>query len=451
MVTTLQFVDSISASAGVRLDLNVLGEQMLANGFDLSPPPLRRFESESSMRDGSVPVGSVYGNRTVTLPLHLLGALSADGLASLESALMRELDRPTNFLRWKRDGASTTKYLATYRAEGRRPGQRLTDYLASWELDIPAFPFALGLLTTLSSVTVNNDPAHATNPMLYDLPTILGDAATPLHISAPFLRKAVLATRSRGTPANVPFVLQAESMTAGTDTTITGSGDPLSSGGGYARVSYATNPAMVTRLTKTAFPTSAGVDARGTYLVYARIRRTGIAEGKAALVGGKYGGSADDTVTLPLGSGYQWVPLGLVEIPGVDSPTATLDGTSIPVAGRLVQLQMQRTSASGDHDVDVLLFVPADESLAIVNFYKAYPEVVFDGPNDKCYGLDAAGAVMQPDLLTERVEYEGGLPLAVPGATNRLYLLRNVTTATADLLTDTTALDISYYPRYLSV
>lgn len=159
MAATFQFVDKISPSAGVRLDLNSGGLRIGASGIDLSPPPMRRAIAATMITHGDLISAAVFGNRTVKLPIQLVGADSADEAAALVQPLSRELFRPRNFLRVAL--GTQPYYFRTYTA-GDYGWQmiRLLTETGACLLEIPAEPFALGERVDLGAQTVYADPAR---------------------------------------------------------------------------------------------------------------------------------------------------------------------------------------------------------------------------------------------------------------------------------------------------
>ncbi|MCX4468716.1 hypothetical protein OOK41_00020 [Micromonospora sp. NBC_01655] len=114
--------------------------------------------SQTLLTDGATVTAAVYDNRTLRLRLELIVS-SADTAASRLQALSRELDRPTNVLRWQ-PGTTAPVFFRTLRS----PINRITEVAGSTmlrlvDVDILAEPFAYGLRETLAPVTVPNNPA----------------------------------------------------------------------------------------------------------------------------------------------------------------------------------------------------------------------------------------------------------------------------------------------------
>lgn len=162
MPDVVQFVDSVSASPTVRLDLNddnVWG--LKYDGTDFSPPELRRSMAQTLLADGALVTAAAYDNRVIRLRLELRDT-SVDAVATRIQALSRELDRPTNILKWQ-PGTSAPLFFLTMRSPVNRvvevPGPGTLKLV---EVDVLAQPHAVGLRETLPPVTVYNDPAEGT-------------------------------------------------------------------------------------------------------------------------------------------------------------------------------------------------------------------------------------------------------------------------------------------------
>jgi len=448
-----RFVSSITASPTVRLDLNDGALWAVsADGLDLSPPPMRRSVVSTMLRDGEPISASAYGNRTLVLPLDLQ-ASTEDAAWTAQQALWAELNRPTNILQLQLGGVPV--FFKTYRApdsvlelvSGRVMNQRIT-------LAIPAEPFALGLAEAPSPPTVTNNPAAGSNGQFFDLTGVKGDVETPLRITIPAAdingRAAVVfATRRGGTPSNMPFVLQAEAMPTSTDTSLPGN-DALMSGSGsnYARTTFAGTPAASTRLSYNPWPVSASVDNRGTYRVFARIRKS--VNGDAIDAYLTYGPMliSTGTVRLPANTVLQYVDMGLINFPAGADPVDDTAGVAQTVAGQRIDWVAGRVSGSGNLDLDHLLFMPADDSLLLANTTDAnvIHRGVFDGVKEMFYGITSGGDVS----YSGAVPLPGGFPYVSPGVTNRVFYLKGLN-GTTDPITATTVLTLAYWPRYLLV
>ncbi|MFG1776609.1 hypothetical protein ACGFIG_09290 [Micromonospora sp. NPDC049048] len=145
MPDLIQFVDSISSSPTVRLDLNDdVTWSAPYDGSDFSPPELRRAESQSLLYDGGQVPAAAYANRIIRLRLELVDA-NVNAVATRMYELVRELDRPRNLLRWQ-PGTAAPVFFRTLRSEIVRdtpmPGGGM---LRIVDVEILAEPFAVGL------------------------------------------------------------------------------------------------------------------------------------------------------------------------------------------------------------------------------------------------------------------------------------------------------------------
>jgi len=221
-VDVIRFVDSIAASPTVRLDLNDNVTWGVTYDSDFSPPSLKSSWAGTLLADGELLTAAAYANRTINLTLEVKVS-TVDAVAEQLQKLWRELNRPTNFLMWQPTGMTHPVFFRTFRSSDTS----VTDYPGAGtfrvvEVSVEAEPFAYGLKEALSTVTITNDPAADTNGMYFDVPSPKGDVETPLYLAidgsvinpptegAP---QSLIAVRRRGTPADGPFVLQAEAMT----------------------------------------------------------------------------------------------------------------------------------------------------------------------------------------------------------------------------------------------
>lgn len=301
----------------------------------------------------------------------------------------------------------------------------------------------------------------------WDITGVKGDVETPLSLSIAQgsltgggdPRRTVVAARRRGTPSQMPLIVQAETMTPLFDTAIAASpGDPNMSSGGqnYLRTTFATNSNLVSRARLIGWPSTTTVDNRGTYRVLARVRKTvggDVISVQASLVTPTTPATTD-TVTLPTGYANVpiWADLGLLPVPAGADPVVDSTGVELPVAPQTLLLAASRTSGSGSLDWDVLLFVPADDRLAVVDWPidTALTSIVLDAARTMAYGVGASGEVR----TTGAVPIMGGLPMVSPGVANRLVWLQDTGTrasSAAPTIGNSTTITASYHPRYLYV
>lgn len=466
----LAFVDSIATSPTVRLNLSngTRGPWNLRDSSRFDPPPLRRAIPQTLLADGAAPSSAAYDNRTLQLRWQLLDSgewMDADPSAIQMQLLMRELDRPTNILRLV-PGTTAPVFFRTYRAGPDAvefdPGNREVT------VSLLAEPFAYGLEEVLSGTSVANNPASA-NGLFLDITSPKGDVETPLFLTVANgvvgtgRRRSAFAVRRRGTPSAMPLFQQAESMTLASNVTTPGADAAMSgSGSNYARISYSGTTTLSQRLsTTTRFPSSASVDARGTYRVFARVRQSATADIHTMRL--RWGGIdvqiTNATVILPQDTGpgaptAKLIDLGQVQMPaGYDPVERGLSGVELATEGVFLAIDTGRTSGSGTLDVDYLFFLPVDDRAMFVN----WPEnatvtdfVVRGGPSPSVYARNASAQITS----TQAPEIAGNGLMISPGVTNRLVFHRDVGITTAatgsgDSVTATTNLIPSYYPRYV--
>lgn len=471
-MATVQFVDSIASSPTVRLDLNAAPWRVLAEGTDISPPELRRAEISSMLADGGRVAESSYENRVLTLHLRVQDNASTDAVLSQVQLLARELDRravsaggvagPDNILKWQPRGATNPVFFRTFRS----PLGKYADVLVSRKevvIDILAEPFAYGLKVTNSAVTVANDPVAVTNPMSWDITGVKGDVETPLDLSFPASaviaagrRTSAVAVRRRGTPSSAPFWLQAEAATLGSNVSLPGNDTVMvGSGSNYARCASAgLSSPFATKLTSAVFPSSASVDARGTYRRFARVRQNdGADEVRYRLdVGDGTTWIDGDEVIGPSTTARRYVDLGLAQLPvGYDPVITSAGGTPIAVRGAQWRTRVARTftNGTGTLDLDGTAFLPADDRLCFIKWpgTSGPTTLVLDSENEAVYALGSSSELYSTEVVT----LTGGPPHVSPGETNRIYFMLDVgsTSSGGDDKTLTTSITASYHPRYL--
>lgn len=464
MASVVQFVDKIASSPTVRLDLNSFagGIMVATDGIDFSPPPLRRAVISTLFNDGDYIPAAAYGNRTLKIPVELIFG-TTDNAATAMQNLARELARPNNILKVQLDGATSPIFFRTLAAPDYTLSmlRLLLTAHTNITLEIPAEPFALGLKEVIANVTVTEDPAAGTNPMRWDITGVKGDVETPLVLTLPTGNLydagdpiSVLGVRRRGTVANTPFFLQAEAMTLDTDTTLPGADATMSgTGSSYARCSFGTDDSMIRRVHLDTYPTSISVDNRGRYRVFALLRRSS-ASGTINVQLGYTANSAtvlvqNDPVTTDLVTARCHVDLGLITFPtGLDPVMDGYSNTEVPVKGRYIEVRAERISGGSSLDIDYLLFVPADDQMALIDWgdsLSTTDEFVIDSVHEMVYSQTTSDEVYGslPTALA------GGFPLITPNVTNRIFWIRRTGRGATVTKSETTVIAASYWPRYL--
>jgi hypothetical protein len=198
---------------------------------------------------------------------------------------------------------------------------------------------------------------------------------------------------------------------------------------------------------------AASVDVRGRYRVLARMRQSAI--GDLWNVQLAYGASA----TLPIrntsavvnqSATIAYYDLGTIQFPvGGDPVTDGYSGVEAPVGGTRITVWAQRVSGTGALDIDVLMFVPADDRYSITRMWSdtGASGGIIDGLRHMVYLVDAFGAIRMPAQPEAPI---GGLPMVSPGVTNRIVFLPDGGSV-RDFLTSTSTVTPYYWPRYQHV
>lgn len=453
----------------MRLDLNDLTIWEVIEA-DLAPPELNRQTLGSALVDGENIPASWYGNRTVRLSLDLLRS-STDLAATQRQALERELARECNFLEYRPNGATSSVFFRTKRSAGSAMQREVANSVAAyWTFDVPilAEPFALGLKETGSNVTLAANPASA-NGLEFTITAAnaKGDVETPLNLKIADATKfspgsqsgiqTLIGTRRRGTVASMPYIFQCESMTVGTDTTVTAN-NALYSGAGSnnATTTFAT-ATLQTRLTATV-PASATVEARGQYRVFAKVRASAAYTGQLHWSYGGDGGNfttpAEGLTTYSTASATTnavFVDLGILSLPasqdpGYDGPS----GTALNVDPAPLLLQASRTSGAGSLVWDFIALVPADDTMCFIDWNEVFASGsengYIDGYNRRAFvGTDTQ--VSNYPIISAPTGY----PMLTPNQDNRICVLPNIDQLGNYTLGTTHTVTPYYWPRYLDV
>lgn len=457
MPDVLRFTTAIDPARTTRLDLN---DQVtwFRRTAEFGTPPMVRAEVATMLLDGERYPSARYGNRSLKLTL-FLSAASGDAAATQIQALMRELNRPFNILEWKRTGAVNPVFFRTFRTAPDAVEEFVEENRKGVSVELTAEPFAYGLpeVPAGSPYTISNNPAAGGNQQYVDVTGVKGDVAAATQIVGDFSQwfntPGWIAMRRRGTPANAPFLTQAESATLGTDTTLPGNDATMSgAGSNYARTSFATSAAMVTRLSGTFAGASAFTDVRGQYRVFARYRKS-VAGDSIKLtfkVGTVDNGSANkilaENVALESTTSARYADLGILQFPiGIDPIYDGPSGVELTAQpnDHLWALQAQRVSGTGNVDVDYLVLIPADDQFVLINQGSDNTDrTVFDSWADQAYAKSVLTGRLTP---ATDITALGGMPELAPNVTNRIYVRAGY------LNTTTAAIDVKYWPRYLHV
>lgn len=453
-----QFVDSIAAAPSLRLDLDA-DPWTTKRDTDFGFPQLRRAGASTLLTDGEHISASAYGNRILSLRLQVDTA-SVDDTATEVQKLVRELNRPANLLRTQLGSAPV--FFRTFRSSPDRWLIHTDGSFLNIDAEVIAEPFALGLREDpVVLATVDTNPANA-NGCFLDVTGVKGDVEAPAIIRWPSSaivddRETVFATRRRGAPSGAPFLLQAEAMTQGTNTT-TQVNDVNFSGGGnnYSRCTF-TTATMQTRLSILDLGTPS-VDLRGRYRVLLRYRKNTSTDGiNLQLRWGDADGWApidNDVYATPNITTITTAHLGEISIPvGQDPVVDPATGVEMVVSDSFsLALRAERTSGAGTIDFDFLLLVPADDRFGIVHWNDDSTSPTDHWILATVNGSSSAHARDSSDqIISAGAPILPSLPMLSPNQTNRIYMLRSTRPADAWNLTTIPNVSISYQPRYLSV
>lgn len=444
----------------MRLDLNDdVTWSAPYDGFDFSPPRLRRAAASTLLADGAVIPAAAYDNRVLRMRLELKTS-TVDGSATEIQKLVRELDRASNVLMWQ-PGTSEPVFFRTMRSDltsiTEMPG---SGTLRVFDVEVLAEPFAYGLRESLASQVVINDPAATPNGMFFDVTAPKGDVETPLFLSAPgfigIVRRTLLAVRRRGTPSGMPLFVQVEAFTMETDTSTPNNDSEMSgTGNNYTQTTFATVATMTGRASIAAgWGVAPSVDVRGGYRVFARCNKTvagDVIKMRLKLITGTITVTNDTaTITANASTNRNWRDLGYVQFPvGVDPVVDGYSGVPIAAQTPMLRIDAERTSGTGNLRMDVLMFVPADDRLCVVRWAASSSVVahVLDSARALAYaiGSSAGGFVASDDIPT----IQGGTPMIAPGVTNRIVFVRSIGEVESDSITATVTVTPWYWPRYL--
>lgn len=468
----IQIVDSISATPTVLLNLNDEVTWSCPK-FSAPAPRLRRSVSANAMRDGIYEGSSTYDSRVLALDLEVKTA-SQDTNATQLQLLARQLDRSDRYLKYQPTGATKPVFFKLFRSDT----SAIDDVIAQVAMrrvsvELLAEPFALGLRETIGPVTVNNDPAHASNGCFFDVTGVIGDSPAPCVVQntqgAVHLQQT-LAVRQHGVPSDLVFFKQCESMTitdaagtvnpgGGPDTAMSGTGT-----NNYMRTSFVSG-AMISRLEwelATEFNTAARRRAlRGTYRLVAVVRRNGTNVGTINIRWTLDAAFFGKSVAVQ-GTHRQVIDLGLISF----QPPTDRAGYSAEEIGAFtgldLQLAAERLSGTDTLDWDFVMLLPADECTAIFGYpvtiggFSSGEGYLLDGVNESFASYPtSAGDPMGAggSLRSLSTVMSGGHPRVTPGVSARWYLLQQnqVSAQTTPTKTLTSTLSVHYWPRYLQV
>lgn len=457
MADLVQFVDSISSSPTVRLDVSDEAAGWAVRRFMAPPPRLRRAMASNAMRDGINVSASSYDGRTLILDLECIKN-DQDSAATELQKLARELDRPRNFIKYQPAGATKPVFFVTFRSDLAQIDDVLAQKAArQLTVELLAEPFALGLPETLGPFTMNNDPAGAANPLFVDLTTVIGDVSTPAVVeldtsAADVFNTGLLSARAVTAPYSVAVSQQAESAgSLGADTTNPGGGPDAAMSGvatnNFLRTTFATTPGLSSRWTF-GFGTS-DPQFRGRYVVYAVVRKSvALDEIKIACTAAAGSLATTSPVTLPNTTNRVAVRVGTYS---TELYPDRVGGVALagPQAASLA-MHAQRVSGSGNLDWDCVYLIPATDSVLLWSLGSQTDPFVLDAGIESAY-FHLGGVFNGTHAPLVTAQFSGGFPWLAPGKTNRLTLVNLGPATGPHLKTATCTMNVYYFPRYLHV
>jgi len=477
----VQFVDSPSTSAALRYDFNVKTPTLwcfplTANAIDFGVPS---FTGEP---EG---VGGFYGYRSLRFTQRIIGT-RAVALARM-SLLAREMFRAQNWLRFQWDPSASPVFFKTYQAEPGDLSLENAGQADAWDISVPlvADGLAYGPRQTVSTATITQAPS-GTNPMRVVLPTIKGDAPTPLRVKITALGGATVNAAN----ANSSWLVGCLAGTAGiTDPVIdVGTGDTVTNisgtaaattdatyfGGSYRVV---TVPAATPNLGERFWMTVPNTLAPGRYKVLVRCSYTTAANatllfqleqwpnGAAIAVGQS---TAVDVITNVGPLRQFWVDLGDFTFPFGVQPVSDI---SIPMPTSSIALNVGTADGSSKAvNVDAFKLIPIDgPTITRATLLRATgvgtsaaPVVsasitgTLDGDTETYLGL----RVSLNNYSEAAPTLEGYFPVADPAAAQNVLIVMAMDNGSFSVsggnshitaLNAQVSVDVSYYPRYLHI
>lgn len=400
-------------------------------------------------------IDPLYGPREIGFTQRIVDT-KPNALAA-QSALSRVLLRTDRaWLLWQFNALTKPIWFRTWRPV---PDEMVLANVAAdtvqdiWDIKvrIPAEPFAYGERVTQSAQTINNDPAHGTNPCRIVLTAFSGDAPTRLRIASTASAAvdqnvqwlwSLLSSPIQQTPMHVT-IGTGDSFTATNDTAAASAIGSFS--GGTGRVTnFATLPGMKERLTQTV----SGITP-GRYRMFVRAL---LIKNTTFQLSGSTSGIVGETVTLayPGVDIVTWVDLGSFAIPKQADPDSTT------TVSTLLTLSAGRTAGTGSLSWDSVLLVPEHSTQGRYTRTQrtwwagtglANGEVgTWDGDSE---GFWSSTTASDPSL-------PGVFLTATPRNAHVLTLLQGVDApynggAVDDTITKSASVVVSYYPRYLYV
>lgn len=485
-ILTAQFVDGPSTTATLRYDFFVNAPSCHAHllnegGLSLGSP------AWSGEPQG---VGGRYDYRRIQFIQRVEGT-KVVALARL-SALAKELQRDTNWLKIQFAGSLTAFYYKTYKTD---PGELRLDYVETsqaWDITVTlvAESLAYGARVTIPTAQVIQAPADLAGPtrtaMRVVLPTIKGDAPTPLRVSvtpaaspannlgsvAPSVASWLVGCLS-GSATMADPVFDGNSVFTGISGFGGNTADATYFGGGYNTVTVgAATPNLLTRFS-VLLPNTVP---QGRYKTLLRCRFTAGAAtsllfrmrtGPNGIIGASTPNPAVtiDTAATDTGRNF-WVDLGEISVPfGINPPS---DGGGTQVQGVFWVDIGTASGAASSVNVDAVKLIPVDgPNVTQTTLLRAVgPANGASVPHNAVFGtFDGGLESYWPRVTSSGVYFEGSpalrgyFPVADPAAAQNVLIVMALdsgpgsasATSYITALNAQSAVDVSYYPRYLHV
>lgn len=497
MAQIVKFLDAIGGN--VLLDVSpgtlATGVVIGAGGVQAPPPPMERVVSSTPLAEGGLVSMQPVGLRTVTVPLSYTGgtpgATAMQARRDAAQALMRVLGREDVWLELRPDGLPESRYLHCYRSADPDLTAKLEGLGERWVeavVKLPADPYAYGpketALGTVSTTVAGDLRATITGS------SVKGDSPAPLvcKFSHPGGGGGAeqfsiwLSSHHAGTGGAHAKVLYDLTAAGGTlpGTSTRNTKVDASAVGGSSIVWDNVTPGQTYRVSEFTMtgPAGGAITGRGTYRAFAiindgngggvaayerwrislRVLNDGFGSGETEIASGEAVPRAGGTTSQNID---KVVDLGLVDIPfagrdtavGLDAPasiaaaTIRVYATCVDNGGGLV--------ANTDMGFDAIVLLPADDSLALVQYVTA--------PTARDYYLDPfSGGIEVRDnsnlnvAAQPFVNYSGGAPYVVPGVDTSIAMLSAVGGYTAviggnDGYLLPQSFSAIYWPRYLVV
>lgn len=180
MTQIVKFVDRPGGTVLLDVSPGAAGVQVGDTSQSFPPPPINRVTSANPAQDGGSVPSSLYGLRTVVLPLVYSAGTGGDALRRAKvQELMRVLQREDVWLEVRADGASESRFLHCYRSSDPTLIARLMG--AAWaELTVTmlADPFAYGPKESLGTLTTT---------VAGDLKTAVLASSVKGHVDTPLM------------------------------------------------------------------------------------------------------------------------------------------------------------------------------------------------------------------------------------------------------------------------